>query len=300
MQRDEIYVAQRLGYQEQRLAAERAYESIEFQFLWSVLGQVFLRGFLLTLLLIPVIVLTAGIGALLLPVAWIAPLFFKDNVYGGHWYYTVEDQWHLHESAFSLIAAQLRNKQVPAVVTPRLIASDLAGTPRYYLSIRQQRHVAYVSVLTYGSDLFVSWTMWREERPISVLWHWFKESIQRVIGKGTAFHEIVRYDPARAMRETVHNAVRSGVDAAERGEVATIVGTFGQELAIEPSSGSAPPPVPVAAAAPPATAETPAAPTTVIPPPPVTPPPPSGTATAPPPSSAPIPPPPGAPTDTSA
>lgn len=263
-QANDYYLSGRLMFREDRPQAAVAYSSVEMSFLKAVFGQALFRSFLLSLCLIPVIIVTFGLGLVLLPVAWLAPWFMKDDVYGGHWYFSLENQWHVHESAFSLIAQRLNEKRIPAVVTPRLISSGVAETPRYYLSVRQERHVAYISVFTYGADLFVSWTMWREERPIGVLWNWLKESIARIIGKGTAFHEIVRYDPARALRETVHNATRAGVDAASAGETATVAGTFGHELPVEAKSGGAiaPPPVPVANNPQPAATPTP-------PPPPV-------------------------------
>ena len=260
---DDLYLSTRLAYNEQREEAERAYQSVTPQFLWAVLMQVWARAFVLTLLVLLIAIPTVGLGLILLPVAWILPWFPQDNVYGGPWHYSVENGWHLHESAFSLVAKQLQDKQVPAQVTPRLISAGVGETPRYYLAVRQGRHVGYVAVLVYGADLFVSWTMWREERPISVVWNYIKESLARALGKGTAFHEIVRHNPARALRESLHNATRAGVDAAVAGETGTIVGTFGHELTVE-SGDAEPPPVPTPAIPPVAT----------VPPPPVTPPPP--------------------------
>jgi hypothetical protein len=53
------------------------------------------------------------------------------------------------------------------------------------------------------------------------------EGLSWWVGKGTLFHQMARSDPARAMRESVHNATRAGVAAALAGHRGTIQAALG-------------------------------------------------------------------------
>jgi hypothetical protein len=233
---NEHYLGQRLLYQENQPNAWQAFSTVNGSEMIGAVKGAFFRGVMLTLLSVPILVILIALGVTVLAVlvwcvAWTLPWFVKDHVYAGHWEFSLEDNAHLVEPAFALASAHLLDKQISAAIEPRRVRSTVAGRIRYYLTVRQDRYICYVGMLSYGSDLFVGWSMWREQRPYVVIWYWLVGIAQSFVGKSSQFHEIVRADPARAMREAVHNATRAGVEGALDGLQATIEGTFGQELA---------------------------------------------------------------------
>ena len=238
LQYNERYLADRLQYQETKPDSWRAFSNVSGSDMASALKGAWFRGFLLATIVSPVAFLFIFVGddagvvvALFLWLAaWIVPLFIRDHVYAGHWELSLEDQGHLVEPAFALTAQRLQAKQTSATIEPRRVRSSVTGVKLYYLTTRQERYTAYISVLSYGMDLFVSWSMWREQRPLPILWSWLVDTLRSLIGRSTNFHQFVRSDPARAMREAVHNSARAGVEAAIEGQQATIVGTFGHEI----------------------------------------------------------------------
>ncbi len=235
---NEHYLGQRLMYHESQPSSWRAFSTVSGGEMFGAIKGAVLRGSILAMLTLPLIfILTLLVGggglivaALLWCAAWIVPWFIRDHVYAGHWEFSVEEHGHLVEPAFALTGRFLLSKRTSARIAPRKVRSEIAGNERYYLTVKQGRYTPYIGILGYGSDLFVSWSMWREQLPFLVIWYWAIGLAQSFVGKGSQFHEVVRADPARAMREAVHNATRAGVEAAIEGQHATIAGTFGQEL----------------------------------------------------------------------
>jgi hypothetical protein len=236
------YVGHRLLFAQTQEQATAAFLDISNTEVFKVLRTTWLRGLLLAVCVTPVaivlMIMASSMGSdggglfsflavLLWLVAWSVPWFLRDHVYAGNWELSVEDQHEAAESAFVLTYQRLERKALPASLEPRLIRSIIGGPVRYYLCVRQGRYVAFISALPYGTDLFVSWSLWREQVPIAMVWRWLVEHLSSVVGQGSMFHQIARSDPARAMRETVHNATRAGVEAAVEGHRATVLGTFG-------------------------------------------------------------------------
>ena len=72
----------------------------------------------------------------------------------------------------------------------------------------------YVACFGYGQDLYVGWTFWVTLSPfryscmiVTRIWH-------SLVNRGSDLYTSLRYDSARAMRETMHSAAREGVDVA--------------------------------------------------------------------------------------
>lgn len=238
---NEHYLALRLQYKEDQPRSWRAFSTVGSVEMLGTVTTAWVRGLIFATVVTPIAfiaIFAAGgaglaIALLLWFAAWILPWFIPDHVYAGHWELALENQGHLVEPAFALTAQRLQQKGLGAKVEPRRVKSTVAGSSRFYLTVKQDRYTCYVAILSYGTDLFASWSMWREQRPLAVLWYWLVGIARSLIGKSSQFHEVVRADPARAMREAVHNAARSGVEAAIEGQQATIVGTFGSDLSIE-------------------------------------------------------------------
>lgn len=277
---NEHYLALRLQYKEDQPRSWRAFSTVGGSEMIGTVITAWIRGFIFASVVTPIalIAIFAGggagtvIAALLWIAAWLLPWFIPDHVYAGHWELSLENQGHLVEPAFALTAQRLQQKGLGAKIEPRRVKSTVSGAGRYYLTVKQDRYTSYITILGYGTDLFASWSMWREQRPLAVLWYWLVGMAQSLVGKSSQFHQVVRADPARAMREAVHNATRSGVESAVEGQSATIVGTFGSELTVgsvgpllpagptvdltaqTPNTGQLPPP-PAPAPAPPSRVE---------------------------------------------
>lgn len=238
-----VYAGQRLLFSEDQSQATSAFLNIGNRALWQTVKSALIKGFVLATVVTPVcfFIIIAGdleggtvlLAYLLWTAAWGIPWFIPDHVYGGHWELLLEDQAAVTEAAFVSIFEHLARKRSPAVIRPSQLVSVIGGPPRYYLTARQGRYIAYISAFPYGTDLFLSWTLWREQMPIAMIWYWIAERVSALVGKGSTLHQIVRTDPARAMREAVHNATRAGAEAAVAGSQVTILGTFGTTLATE-------------------------------------------------------------------
>ncbi len=72
----------------------------------------------------------------------------------------------------------------------------------------------YVACFPYGHDLYIGWTFWVRISPFRYLCMFVARIWQSLVNRGSDLYTSLRYDTARAMRETIHSATREGVDVA--------------------------------------------------------------------------------------
>jgi hypothetical protein len=101
-------------------------------------------------------------------------------------------------------------------------------------------------VQTYGTDLYVGWTMWRSRSTMVVIWHIIRD-LFRIFAGGTAYRSALQNTHARALREITHSLTRLGVQAAVLNvtappEVAYLVSQVA-EVSLEQVASVAPPPI---------------------------------------------------------
>ncbi len=105
--------------------------------------------------------------------------------------------------------------------------------PRVYLELRHGFHTGYVSSFGYGEDLFLGWTFWLHMAPARwVLLAWGR-LLQALTMRGSDLYVTLRYDAAKALRETIHSAMRQGADVATGHAQASGAGTIGSVLPVE-------------------------------------------------------------------
>ncbi|MDK1475456.1 hypothetical protein QNO07_18870 [Streptomyces sp. 549] len=82
------------------------------------------------------------------------------------------------------------------------------------LVLRERGYVAYISVFTYGSSLYLGWMMWRTRRGHQLIGQFLGDVWQSLKGQNQIEHQILRSEGARALREAVHLAAREGLMVA--------------------------------------------------------------------------------------
>ncbi|MHC3474139.1 hypothetical protein ACYF6T_36320 [Streptomyces sp. 7R007] len=88
------------------------------------------------------------------------------------------------------------------------------GEEQGRLVLRERTYVAYISVFTYGSSLYLGWMMWRSRRGYQLLGQFLGDLWLSLQAKNQIEHQILRSEGARAMREAVHLACREGLMVA--------------------------------------------------------------------------------------
>lgn len=147
------------------------------------------------------------------------------------------------DAAYAAMARALQRRAIPAQVFFQQIAKDTTTrTVGNYLVVRNDPYVVYVSVVPYGTGLYLSWSMWREQPVTRLYAEWFRQARNKRAGAGTLLHYMLRAEDARALRETVHNAVRDGVEAAIAGQRVNLKTAFGGHVPpVSSASASVPP-----------------------------------------------------------
>jgi hypothetical protein len=158
--------------------------------IWNVCAVIIAIGLFIAFLVIPVPALLSEWKYLLddKGAAWQATL--------GHIYYA------LQRRRTPLDSAGLRRLGLPG------------GESRDYLELRRGIFTGYISCFAQGNDLFVSWTFWLKLTPARWLWMLITRVFQEVTQRGNDLYVTLRYESAKAMRESMHSAAREGIDVA--------------------------------------------------------------------------------------
>ncbi len=157
--------------------------------------------------------------------------------YISRWELMLDGKADAAESCYTMIANALKSRKIPAEVKPRRVQSADWSTVRNYLSVKRGKYNVYVGVFPFGTNLYMTWSMWRETSSAGIIW--------AAITGGTEFDRVIRSDPDRALREAVHNATREGVESAITG-AAVAVDQFLRNIPIEVMDQPAPGGSPVA------------------------------------------------------
>ncbi len=131
------------------------------------------------------------------------------------------------DTTFAAINQALQRRDLPAQVYPMRISTDpTTGVVGNYLVMSKQRFTVFITVRPYGNGLYVAWSMWHQSRYWRLYLDLLLLAFNTIIGKASLMHRLLRAEEARAMRETVHNAVRDGVESALAQERLDVVAAF--------------------------------------------------------------------------
>jgi hypothetical protein len=140
--------------------------------------------------------------------------FGKIPIQLSEWKLTVDGKAAAAPMVFSHIAAVLYQRGTPIAPLrvqrfrlPRVGDQD-------YLELHSHIFYGYVACFAYGQDLYIGWTFWSKLSPIRYVFMFIARIYRSLFNRGSDLYTSLRYDSARAMRETMHSATREGVDVA--------------------------------------------------------------------------------------
>lgn len=241
-----VYLGQRLMYEK-----EAQLEELDPLRSGRYIGEMFRRGLLVWAIwavgLIPIAIVGvilgvinhsfgSAIGALLI-VVWsiiTACLFWFHKLPGqiSEWKFTVDDQGEAAYVAFDHIGWSFdrRNTPVDSIRVRRF--NILAQGSRDLLEVRQGIFYGLTSCFANGNDLYIGWTFWLYLSPARFFWIGIRRFIWELRFRGHAIYVSLQFDQAKALRESIHSAVREGVDVAAGQRMAQGQGTIGTVIPV--------------------------------------------------------------------
>jgi hypothetical protein len=155
-------------------------------------------------------VCAAAVALVLLAAFWFIPL----PVQLSEWKFSVDGKAAAAPVVFEHIAWVLRERRTP-LDSLRVRRLRLPGEGvRDYLELSRGLFTGYVACFANGMDLYVGWTFWFRLSPFRYVLMVLGRIWQSVINRGNDLYVTLRYDSARAMRESMHSAAREGIDVA--------------------------------------------------------------------------------------
>lgn len=140
--------------------------------------------------------------------------FLKVPIQLSEWKLTVDGQAAAAATVFNHIAWVVYGRQTP-IESLKVQEFRLPRTgTRDYLELQSDLFYGYIACFGYGHDLYIGWTFWVRISPFRYLCMFIARIWQSLVNRGSDLYISLRYDSARAMRETIHNATREGVDVA--------------------------------------------------------------------------------------
>jgi hypothetical protein len=130
------------------------------------------------------------------------------------WKFLVDDQGHAWQATLAYTQGALQRRQVPLDNAEVRRITLAAGESRDYLEIRRGIFAGYVSSFQQGADLYVGWTFWLKLSPGRWLVMLVMRAFHEIVQRGSDMHVTLRYESAKAMRESMHAAVHEGVYSA--------------------------------------------------------------------------------------
>jgi hypothetical protein len=187
-------------------------------------GWVYLFGALAGIVICGLIALAGGIAAgvtLFVIAAVVAGLvlsccfwFLTIPIQLSEWKFSVDRKAAAAPIVFDHIAWVLRERETPLdQMQVRRLRLPGDGV-RDYLELRRGIFAGYVACFPYGQDLYVGWTFWVRLSPFRWICMVIARIWQSITNRGSDLYTSLRYDSARAMRESMHSATREGVDVA--------------------------------------------------------------------------------------
>ena len=130
------------------------------------------------------------------------------------WKYLVDDKGAAWQATLGHIYYALQRRRTPLDSAGLRRLGLPGGESRDYLELRRGIFTGYISCFAQGNDLFVSWTFWLKLTPARWLWMLITRVFQEVTQRGNDLYVTLRYESAKAMRESMHSAAREGIDVA--------------------------------------------------------------------------------------
>jgi hypothetical protein len=152
----------------------------------------------------------------------------KLNQAVGEWRVLLASRSQCADSVYSMIAGVIAQRQIPLEVKARRMLTGTGKTKRTWanrLIIQEGTYTAYVTVFSYGTSLYLSWSMWRRRSG----WALFKRMFGDMFGANIV-KVMLRMDRPRAMREAVHSACREGLKVAVTNTVVPVEFGFANGL----------------------------------------------------------------------
>jgi hypothetical protein len=225
--RNPTYLGMRLLFEQVPESSFDPITNLRYLFrLWrqgAIFGAIYLIGAFLSG--IPVLVLSlAGLG--ILAILWyivgvvlaialfIVYLIVPVPALLSEWKFLIDDKGAAWQATLVHAQGALQRRQVPLDAAEVRMISLAAGESREYLELRRGIFAGYVASFPQGADLYVGWTFWLKLSPGRWLVMLVARSFQELTQRGSDMHVTLRYDSAKAMRDSMHAAVHEGVYAA--------------------------------------------------------------------------------------
>lgn len=243
---NDVYLGGRLTYRSNTDESDKAFWRTGTQAVRSAFIGILVIGTALAILfaLIAVILVVVlrvdllGLGVIAIPAAYVLAALIPERDWVSQWELTLDGKAEAAESTYAAIIRGVKERNLPVSVKVRRIRAGAGTGIGNYLVIHRGRFTVYVGVMAFGTGLFVTWSMWRHMSRGRTIWQWMRETAAGLVGRGSIFHQTIRSDPDRALREAIHNVAREGVEAAIAGATISLA-EFGGDVPVEdPNEGT--------------------------------------------------------------
>jgi hypothetical protein len=131
------------------------------------------------------------------------------------WKFLVDDKGAARPIVFDhvIYAFRRRNTPVDHIGIRRLSSIEGAGS-RDFLEVKRGVFTGFVSCFEEGNDLYVGWTFWLRMTPLRWVLLRLELMWRSVTFQANELYVTLRYETAKALRESIHSAAREGIDVA--------------------------------------------------------------------------------------
>jgi hypothetical protein len=223
---DAAYLDKTLRYQNVELSLDERVD-------WKIILRLFARAFMATVFVWPVIaflgLLVYGAGGdpsaifvlgytVQLLAFWVVLLFSKLPEPIAEWRVLLSDRVDAAASVYSQIVGTMTRRQLPINASCHRIRIGVGPHQvSNRLVLRNGSYIAYVSVFSYGTSLYLGWVMWRTRRGAALVKQFLTDVVGAIFGWNDPERLMLRTEQPRAMREALHSACREGLFVAVEG-----------------------------------------------------------------------------------
>ncbi|MFL6077059.1 MAG: hypothetical protein ACJ73S_27005 [Mycobacteriales bacterium] len=170
-----------------------------------------------------------GTGVLVSAVVFFLGLALPYRDHLSEWQLVVKDWAPLAVTAYGLIHRKLAEREAPVAIGSRAIRTGLlrygsanpppapGGPVSHHMTVSpwaDQRYVMYESVFPFGRDLYVGWSMWRNQSGYGVIGQYLRGIF---IPPYADLRAVIRANQAKALRDEVHRCTREALHEAGAG-----------------------------------------------------------------------------------
>ncbi len=137
------------------------------------------------------------------------------------------------ESAYASIFATLTERKLPVTTSLRRFTTGVDPTVNNFVVVRDGASVMYVSVFAYGTGLYLGWTLWNQRSPFRMMLRYLLDLFGGGLGRQPDFAGALSSQRSRALRESVHSALRDCIDAVGADLQITMRSTFSKDIPVE-------------------------------------------------------------------